>query len=98
MKPLKVLFAFALVYVGIVVLFESSLGYIQPVGKTRYFCRLKNIGEIHVRVLSPFELNNQLYVAVNHWPRQWYKRLQENPKVVVAYQGKSNSATAFLLQ
>ncbi len=95
MKPLKVLFVLALVYVGIVVLFESSLGYIQPQGEDTLLLSVEDAsGEIHARVLSPFELNNQLYVAVNHWPRQWYKRLQENPNVVVAYQGESKSATA----
>lgn len=95
MKPLKVLSVLALVYVGIVVLFESSIGYIQPQGEDTLLLSVDDgTAESHDRVLSPFELNDQLYVAVNHWPRQWYKRLQENPSVIVAYRGESNSATA----
>jgi hypothetical protein len=95
MKPLKVVFVLTLVYVGIVVLFESSMGYIQPQGEDTLLLSVKDgSGEVHDRVLSPFELNGQLYVAVNHWPRQWYKRLLGNPNVTLAYRGESKNATA----
>lgn len=95
MKPLKILFVLALVYVGIVVLFESSIGYIQPQGEDTLLLSVEDeSGESHDRVLSPFELNDQLYVAVNHWPRQWYKRLLETPNVTVAYLGESKEMTA----
>ena len=30
----------------------------------------------------------QLYVAVNHWPRAWYRRLLENPEVQVTLDGE----------
>ena len=71
MKTFKVVFVLALVYVGIVVLFESSIGYIQPQGAGTLLISVKDdSGEARDRVLSPFELNGQLYVAVNHWPRQ----------------------------
>ena len=33
------------------------------------------------RVLSGLESGGQFYVAVNHWPRAWYRRLLENPEV-----------------
>ena len=95
MKALKILFVLALVYVGIVVLFESSIGYIQPQGEDTLLLTVQDdSGEAHDRVLSPFEFNDQLYVAVNHWPRQWYKRLLETPNVTVAYQGESKNVMA----
>jgi hypothetical protein len=95
MKPLKILFILALVYVGIVVLFESSIGYIQPQGEDTLLLSVEDdSGKSHDRVLSPFEFNDHLYVAVNHWPRQWYKRLLETPSVTVAYLGESKNAMA----
>ena len=95
MKPLKVVFVLALVYVFIVVLFESSIGYIQPQGEDTLLLSVKDdSGEAHDRVLSPFELNDQLYVAVNHWPRQWYKSLLGNPNVTLTFHGESKNATA----
>ena len=95
MKTFKVVFVLALVYVGIVVLFESSIGYIQPQGAGTLLISVKDdSGEARDRVLSPFELNDQIYVAVNHWPRQWYKRLLGNSNVTLTSQGESKNATA----
>tara|TARA_B100000809_G_scaffold262837_1_gene314734 strand:- start:933 stop:1304 length:372 start_codon:yes stop_codon:yes gene_type:complete len=83
------------VYVGIVVLFESSIGYIQPQGEDALLLSdIDDSGEAHDRVLSLFELDGQLYVVVNHWPRQWYRRLLGNPNVTLAYRGVSKNATA----
>ena len=95
MKIFKVVFVLALVYLGIVVLFESSIGYIQPQGAGTLLLSVKDdSGEARDRVLSPFELNGQLYVAVNHWPRQWYERLLDNPIVTLTYRGESKKTTA----
>ena len=95
MKPFKIVFILALTYVGIVFLFESSLGYFQPQGEDTLLLSIQDpTGQDHKRVLSRFELNGELYVAVNHWPRQWYKKLRVNPEVTVMYQGESKRLLA----
>ena len=75
MKSLKAALFVVLAYVGIVFLFESSLGYLQPQGaRTPYCCRCKTpLGRSVIVYSRHYELNGALYVAVNHWPRQWYK-------------------------
>jgi hypothetical protein len=40
-------------------------------------------GNSYDRVLSPIEQDGQLFVAANHWPRAWYRRVLENPAVRV---------------
>ena len=45
-------------------------------------------GKPHERVLSPIDLDEQLFVAANHWPRAWYRRALANPEVRVARGGK----------
>ena len=40
-------------------------------------------GRSYERVLSPIDLDGQLFVAANHWPRAWYHRALENPDVLV---------------
>ncbi len=41
------------------------------------------------RVLGYVESNGQLYVAANHWPRAWYHRALENPRVQVTLNGEN---------
>lgn len=95
MKPLKIAMFLALTYVGIVFLFESSLGYFQPQSEDTLLLSIQDTtGQDHKRVLSRFELNGELYVAVNHWPRHWHKRLLVNPNVTVMYQGESKRLLA----
>jgi len=84
MKFLKIVVILFVVYVGIVVLFESLLGYYQPAGETTLVLTMTDEdGVSHDRVLSTLQSDGQLYVAVNHWPRAWYGRVQENPGVQV---------------
>ena len=67
MKLLKILLVTALIYVGIVVLFESLLGYTQPQNDgTLVITTTNDEGEANERVLSRLELNDTTYVAVNH--------------------------------
>ena len=95
MKPFKIVFFLALTYVGVVFLFESLLGYFQPQGEDTLLLSIQDTsGQEHKRVLSRFELNGELYVAVNHWPRQWHKKLLVNPNVTVIYRGESKRVLA----
>ncbi len=50
--------------------------------------------EGHNRVVSRIEHDGQLYVAVNHWPRQWYHRILENDQVLVRYEDINGAFTA----
>ncbi len=88
MKILKIVLILALIYVGIVVAFESLLGYAQPQNDgTLVISITDDAGESNDRVLSRLELDGKTYVAVNHWPRAWYNNALERPGVKVNYDG-----------
>ena len=87
-KALKIILILAAVYVAIVVIFESLLGYYQPTNDgTLVISTFEADGEKHDRVLARLTVDDTLYVAVNHWPRAWYWRLQDNPEVEITFEG-----------
>ncbi len=95
MKAVKRIAILVLVYVGIVIAFESLIGYFQPAGETTLV--ITTTAEDRTpndRVLSRLESNGQLYVAANHWPRAWYKRALENPNVQVSLGGEKGDYLA----
>ncbi len=95
MKALKIAGIVVLVYVGIVVAFESLLGYFQPTaGSTLIITTFDADGAPHDRVVSRLASNGQLYVAANHWPRAWYNRALENPEVQVTLDGEKGDYRA----
>ncbi len=95
MKALKIVVVVALVYVGIVVAFESLIGYFQPTaGSTLVITTFAGDGTPHDRVVSRLESDGQLYLAANHWPRDWYKRALENPEVQVTLDGEKGDYRA----
>ena len=82
-------------YVGLVVLFESSLGFFQPeAGNTIVIETYDNDGTGYSRVVSLLNSAGQEYVAVNHWPRAWYGRLQETPRIGVTRNGSQTEYSA----
>ena len=84
MKAAKRVAIFFLAYVGLVVAFESMIGYFQPGGEdTLVISTTAADGNSNDRVLARLESNGQLYVAANHWPRAWYRQALENPNVQV---------------
>ncbi len=83
MKAAKVIGILLGIYVAIVVVFESLLGYYQPQNESTLVLTTFEGSEPKPRVLTQIDIEGQPYVAVNHWPRQWYNRLQENPEVEV---------------
>lgn len=84
-KRIAILF---LVYVGIIVAFESLLGFFQPTGQnTLVITTTDEDGATNERVLARLESNGQLFVAANHWPRAWYRQALENPSVQIAVDG-----------
>ena len=88
MKAVKVLAIVAVVYVGIVVVFESMLGYSQRQGPTTIVITTKDdAGNPHKRVVVRLTSNDALYVAANHWPRAWYRQALKDPHVLVTTNG-----------
>jgi hypothetical protein len=95
MKAVKIVLIAALVYVGIVVAFESLIGYFQPTaGSTLVITTFDTDGASHDRVVSRLESDEKLYVAANHWPRAWYERALENPLVEIAAEGEKGKYRA----
>ncbi len=95
MKAVKVIAIVFLVYVGIVVAFESLLGYFQPAGETTLVITTSAEGGTpNDRVLARLESNGQLYVSANHWPRAWYNRALKNPNVQVTFDGEKGDYLA----
>ncbi|MEM1232420.1 MAG: hypothetical protein AAGI15_17920 [Pseudomonadota bacterium] len=99
MKIVKILIILAVVYVGVVVLFESLLGYFQPASAdTMVIATQSEAGDWSERVLARIEHNGELYAAVNHWPRAWYRAALERPQVRITHGGETRSYTAVLLE
>ncbi|MFK7898243.1 MAG: hypothetical protein AB8G23_20590 [Myxococcota bacterium] len=75
-----------LVYVGIVVAFESMIGFFQPeAGTTLVITTTNDEGVQNDRVLARLETGGQIYVAANHWPRAWYTQALAHPEVRAAF-------------
>lgn len=95
MKALKIVAIAVLVYVGIVVLFESLIGYFQPQNdSTIVITTFDAVGDAQSRVVSPVEDGGRLYVSANHWPRSWYERALANPAVQVTVNGETTDYMA----
>ena len=95
MKAVKRIALLILVYIGIIVAFESLLGFFQPAGEGTLVITTSDAdGTPHDRVLARLESNGQLFVAANHWPRGWYKRTIENPSVQVTLDGVTGTYIA----
>lgn len=95
---IKIAVGLVLFYVGLVTLFESSLGYFQPeAGNTVVITTFDADNEAHRRVVSLLTSNEQFYVAVNHWPRAWYRRLRENPSMRMERNGVDSDYTGVIV-
>lgn len=98
MKALKILAIVLLAYVAIVAIFESLLGYFQPeAGNTLVITTFDAEGGGEDRVLSALDSGETLYVAVNHWPRAWYRRALANPAVRIKRNGGTQEYMAVLV-
>jgi hypothetical protein len=95
MRALKIVAIVLLVYVGIVVAFESSIGILQPSsGTTLVITTFDPDGAAHDRVVAKLESDGHLYVAANHWPRAWYRRALANPDVQAMVDGQKRDYRA----
>jgi hypothetical protein len=90
MKAVKWIVILFVVYVGIVVVFESLIGYFQPANESTLVIATKaEDGSLNERVVSRLESDGKLYVAANHWPRAWYNRVLEEPEVQITLDGNT---------
>ena len=95
MKAIKLVVVFFVVYVGIVVAFETLIGVFQPATDTTLVITTTGDDDVsNDRVLARLESDGQLYVAANHWPRAWYNEALENPAVQVTYAGETKDYVA----
>jgi hypothetical protein len=95
MKALKVLMIVLVAYAGVVVAFESLIGWFQPSSEaTLVITTFDEDGARHDRVVSRLESDGHLYVAANHWPRAWYHRALENPDVRATVDGEERAYRA----
>ncbi len=95
MKTVKIIGILLLVYVGVVVAFESMLGYFQPqAGTTMIITTSDEQGNVHPRVVARLETDSKLYVAANHWPRAWYRQALDNPGVQITIDGQQGDYLA----
>jgi len=84
MKIVKIVAMVLAAYVGVVVVFESFLGIVQPSNESTIVITTSGAdGATQDRVVSPIKHGGHLYVSANHWPRSWYKRALQNPEVQV---------------
>ncbi|PCJ26236.1 MAG: hypothetical protein COA96_05705 [SAR86 cluster bacterium] len=93
MKAAKIGLIVLVVYVGIVVAFESLLGFFQPANQsTLVITAISDQGESNDRVVARLESGGQMYVAANHWPRAWYRQVLANPNVQVTLAEEGGAA------
>ena len=95
MRIVKIIAIAIAIYVGIVIAFESWLGYSQPSGGgTIQITTVDDNGKSATRVVSRIESGGHLYVAANHWPRAWYRDALAHPEVTVTMDGETQTYTA----
>ena len=95
MRTIKTVAIVLVAYVLVVVAFESLLGYFQPEAPgTLVITTVDADGDSHDRVLSGLESDGRSYVAVNHWPRAWYRRVLDNPNVRITRDGETEDYVA----
>ena len=95
MKAVKIVAIVLLAYVAVVAIFESLLGYFQPqADNTVVITTFDAAAASHNRVLTGLESDGQFYVAVNHWPRSWYRRALQQPGVQITRAGKTEDYLA----
>lgn len=94
-KPAKILIGLLVAYVGLVVLFESMIGFLQPqAGAVLTITTTGDDGEASDRVLARLEDEAGIFVSANHWPRAWYNEALANPNVQVTIEGQRGDYVA----
>ena len=99
MRTNKKIIVLLIGYMGLVIVFESSLGLIQPrSGDTMVITSFEIDGKAINRVVSRLEQGNDVFAAVNHWPRAWARRISQNPYVQITYNETTLNYNAVTLE
>jgi hypothetical protein len=94
-KPMKIVLIVLVVYAGMVAAFETMLGIFQPGGETTLvITTMDEDGNANDRVVARLDSSDELFVAVNHWPRAWYRAALANPNVQVTMDGQTGDYLA----
>ncbi len=102
MRALTVLGIIAVAYLALVVAVESLVGIMGrrharrgvQAGENWLTITTTVEGEDQSVVVAGVESAGRTYVAANHWPRAWYRRVVENPDVRVTAQGRQTAFRA----
>lgn len=94
MKVVKIAAIVVIAYVGIVIAFESMIGFLQPTNTSTIVITTTDAVGSHERVVSRLESEGKLYVAANHWPRAWYERALAHPEVQATVEGDTRDYLA----
>jgi len=95
MKIVKWIAIALLIYVALIVTFESLIGFFQPANQsTLVISVVDSDGNEADRVLARLQSDDKLYVAANHWPRAWYRKALANPNVHVTLDGEKGAYLA----
>jgi len=94
----KVSIGIVVFYISLVILFETLLGVIQPENIGTMVLTSFEDGERVERVLSRLGKDGEVFVAVNHWPRAWARRIQRNPDVQITIEGETQNYNAVKLE
>lgn len=95
MQIVRIVVILALVYVGIVVVFESLIGTLQPqAGSTLVITTYDEKGVANDRVVARLDSDGHLYVSANHWPRAWYRHALAHPDVQATVDGQKRDYRA----
>src|SRR5262245_49918432 len=86
MKVAKVLVALVGIYAMAVLVVAGVIGYVQPEGDL-VLTTTDAEGNAVDRSLAAVRVDGRLYVSANQWPRRWYYRALENPRVEVTVNG-----------
>jgi hypothetical protein len=94
-KGLKIAGILVIGYLGLVVGFESLIGFFQPqTGDSLVLTTVDADGARRDRVLERLEGDDRIYVASNHWLRGWYHAALANPSVRMTFGGKTRDYEA----
>jgi hypothetical protein len=94
----KLLLIMLALYVLLVVLFESLLGFYQPQqSNTMVITTFEDDLQANDRVVERLEIEGEIFVAVNHWPRAWARRLRNNPDIQMSHKGVTGNFSAVVL-
>ncbi len=88
MSVLEIIIAALAVYVVLLLLLETVLWRVQPDIENVVTLFVEQDGSTFARKLFGFEHEGRLYVSSNHWFRQWYHAVLENPTIDVDRAGE----------